>query len=51
MSVAELQDGFLKLGKRLYSAEETRARRLNFRRMLKTSPNFGRHARKELVLA
>ncbi|HTR43333.1 MAG TPA: radical SAM protein [Pseudomonadales bacterium] len=45
MSVAELQSGFLKLGKQLYSADETRERRSNFKRALKTSPNFGRHAR------
>ena len=44
MSVAELQAGFLKLGKQLYSADETRQRRSNFKRALKTSPNFGRHA-------
>jgi radical SAM superfamily enzyme YgiQ (UPF0313 family) len=42
MSVAELQSGFLKLGKELYSAEETQERRARFKRMLKTSPNFGR---------
>ena len=44
MSIAELQEGFLKLAKQLYSAEETRRRRSNFKRRLKTSPNFGRHA-------
>ena len=44
MSVAELQTGFLKLVKELYSADETRERRARFKRMLKTSPNFGRHA-------
>ena len=44
MSVAELQSGFLKLGKQLYSASETRERRAKFKRMLKTSPNFGRRA-------
>ena len=42
MSAAELQSGFLKLVKQLYSAEETQSRRANFRRSLKTSPNFGR---------
>jgi len=42
MSVAELQSGFLKLVKQLYSAEETHERRTKFKRMLKTSPNFGR---------
>jgi len=41
MSVAELQNGFLKLVKQLYSAEETSARRRQFRNRLKTSPNFG----------
>jgi radical SAM superfamily enzyme YgiQ (UPF0313 family) len=45
MSVAELQNGFLGLVKQLYSAEETHARRANFKRMLKTSPHFGRFAR------
>jgi hypothetical protein len=39
MSVAELQSGFLNLGKQLYSAEETRERRANFKRMLRSSPN------------
>jgi radical SAM superfamily enzyme YgiQ (UPF0313 family) len=42
MSVAELQNGFLGLVKQLYSAEETNARRREFRQRLKTSPNFGR---------
>jgi radical SAM superfamily enzyme YgiQ (UPF0313 family) len=44
MSVTELQSGFLKLVKELYSAEETRLRRARFKRMLKYSPNFGRNA-------
>jgi radical SAM superfamily enzyme YgiQ (UPF0313 family) len=44
MSVGELQSGFLKLVKQLYSAEETRQRRARFKRGLKTSPNFGRKA-------
>ena len=44
LGVAELQAGFLKLVKQLYSAEETRERRAQFKRRLKTSPNFGRHA-------
>ena len=44
MSVPELQSGFLKLVKQLYSAEETHERRSRFKRMLKTSPNFGRRA-------
>jgi len=52
MSIMELQNGFLKLVKQLYSAEETRARRASFKRMLKTSPNFGRRAaRLERALA
>jgi radical SAM superfamily enzyme YgiQ (UPF0313 family) len=41
MSVGELQSGFLKLVKQLYSADETNERRTQFKRMLKTSPNFG----------
>ena len=45
MSVAELQSGFLNLGKRLYSAEETNARRDRFKTMLRTSPNFRRRFR------
>ena len=40
MSIAQLQSGFLKLVKQLYSAEETATRRRNFKRRLKTSPNF-----------
>jgi hypothetical protein len=51
MSVAELQAGFLDLVKRLYSTEETTARRSNFKRMLKTSPHFGRNAVREKLLA
>jgi hypothetical protein len=52
MSVAELQAGFLGLVKQLYSNEETRQRRAQFKRMLKTSPNFGRRAaRREQMLA
>ena len=52
MSVEQLQSGFLKLVKQLYSAAETRARRARFKRMLKSSPNFGhRSARKEQALA
>jgi radical SAM superfamily enzyme YgiQ (UPF0313 family) len=42
MSAAELQSGFLKLGKQLYSAEETQERRAKFKRRLRTSPHFGR---------
>jgi radical SAM superfamily enzyme YgiQ (UPF0313 family) len=47
MSVAELQSGFLGLAKQLYSVEETSERRSKFKRMLKTSPHFGRKARTE----
>ena len=42
MSVEELQSGYLRLVKTLYSAEETNARRRGFKHRLKTSPNFGR---------
>jgi len=42
MSVAELQSGFLALGKQLYCAEETNARRSKFRNMLRSSLNSGR---------
>jgi radical SAM superfamily enzyme YgiQ (UPF0313 family) len=53
MSVAELQSGFLRLVKVLYSVEETQTRRRNFRSRLKVSPNFGRRAvkREELLAA
>jgi radical SAM superfamily enzyme YgiQ (UPF0313 family) len=47
MTVEELQNGFLGLAKQLYSTEETHERRSKFKRMLKTSPNFGRHARRD----
>lgn len=47
MSIAELQNGFLGLVKQLYSAEETQARRAHFKRMLKTSPRFGRNSKRE----
>jgi radical SAM superfamily enzyme YgiQ (UPF0313 family) len=47
MSIAELQDGFLALGKQLYSAEETSERRRKFKVQLKTSPNFGKHRHTE----
>jgi radical SAM superfamily enzyme YgiQ (UPF0313 family) len=50
MTVEELQSGFLALGKRLYSAEETGYRRSRFKQMLKISPNFGRRARREQTL-
>ena len=52
MSVTQLQAGFLRLVKQLYSAEETQTRRRNFKRKLRTSPNFGaRGARVEQSLA
>jgi radical SAM superfamily enzyme YgiQ (UPF0313 family) len=51
MSVPELQHGFLDLVKRLYSADETTERRSKFKRMLRTSPNFGPNARHEKLLA
>jgi len=47
MSVAQLQTGFLKLVKELYSVEETHTRRRSFKRMLKVSPNFGRNTKRE----
>ncbi|MBM3838141.1 MAG: B12-binding domain-containing radical SAM protein [Verrucomicrobia bacterium] len=43
MSIDQLQQGFLRLVKTLYSAEETQTRRRRFKARLKTSPNFGRH--------
>jgi radical SAM superfamily enzyme YgiQ (UPF0313 family) len=52
MTVDQLQNGFLGLVKRLYSAEETAERRSKFKRMLKRSPYFGRRAgREEELLA
>jgi len=51
MSVAELENGFLKLTKHLYAADETRERRANFKRMLKASLNFGHRVRAEELLA
>ncbi len=42
MTIQELQEGFLWLAKTLYSEDVTKARRRKFRRMLRTSPNFGR---------
>jgi radical SAM superfamily enzyme YgiQ (UPF0313 family) len=51
MSVAELQNGFLGLVKRLYSAEETAGRRAKFKKMLRGSPHFGCNARQEKLLA
>lgn len=51
MSAAELQDGFLRLAKQLYSAEETYERRSKFKKMLKTSPNFALRFRQQQSLA
>ena len=42
MSVDDLQSGFLRLARQLYSAEETRQRREGFFKRLKRSPNFPR---------
>jgi radical SAM superfamily enzyme YgiQ (UPF0313 family) len=39
MTVGQLQAGFLRLVKELYSAEETARRRRNFRQRLRASPN------------
>jgi len=44
-SVAELQNFSIGLVKQLYSAEETRTRRANFKRLLKTSPHLGPFAK------
>ena len=44
MSVDELQSGFLRLAKRLYSESETGERRRKFKAMLKASPNYGHRA-------
>ncbi|TMP99434.1 MAG: B12-binding domain-containing radical SAM protein [Verrucomicrobia bacterium] len=44
MTVEQLQNGFLSLVRRLYSAEETNERRRKFKAALKASPNFGRRA-------
>jgi radical SAM superfamily enzyme YgiQ (UPF0313 family) len=49
MTVEQLQNGFLALAKRLYSAEGTDERRSKFKRMLKTSPNFGRRSGKSSI--
>jgi radical SAM superfamily enzyme YgiQ (UPF0313 family) len=51
MSVSQLQDGFLNLAKRLYSAKETAERRAKFKQILKRSPNFGRRPKREQLLA
>jgi radical SAM superfamily enzyme YgiQ (UPF0313 family) len=49
MSVAELQAGFLKLVKVLYSAEETTVRRRAFKNRLKSSPNFHPRRKPQLI--
>ncbi len=51
MSASELQQGFLRLVKVLYSGEETHTRRSNFKRRLKASANFGRYASNPDLLA
>jgi radical SAM superfamily enzyme YgiQ (UPF0313 family) len=47
MSITDLQNGFLGLVKRLYSAEETGERRRKFKNRLKASSNFGSRAKNE----
>ena len=44
MSRDELQAGFLRLVKTLYSDQETNHRRSSFKRRLRSSPNFGRRS-------
>jgi hypothetical protein len=51
MSVADLQSGYLKLVKTLYSAQETTARRRGFRTRLKRSLAAGRRMEAEGVAA
>ena len=48
MTVDQLQAGFLKLVKQLFSSEETATRRRLFRQRLRRSPNFGRGARTDV---
>jgi radical SAM superfamily enzyme YgiQ (UPF0313 family) len=50
MTGDELQTGFLRLVKTLYSSEETHERRQRFWRQLRTSPNFRLRDRKKVVL-
>ena len=50
MGTGELQSGFLRLVKVLYSAEETHQRRQQFWKQLRTSPNFRLRERKHMVL-
>jgi radical SAM superfamily enzyme YgiQ (UPF0313 family) len=49
MSITELQGGFLKLVKELYSAEETHERRQRFWKELRSSPNFRFRKRKNVT--
>jgi radical SAM superfamily enzyme YgiQ (UPF0313 family) len=51
LSAAELQSGFLKLARQLYSAEETHARRAGFKRRLRASPHLGRRPAKQMALS
>lgn len=51
MTIAELQAGFLRLAQQLYSAEETRQRRMRFKRQLKSSPNLERRLTKQMALS
>src|SRR6185436_16319362 len=51
MSIAELQSGFLRLGKELYSADETNRRRRGFKARLKNSANFPRRGINPTALA
>lgn len=50
MTAGQLQSGFLKLVKELYSAEETHRRRREYKRRLRRSPNFRRPAKNDLEL-
>ena len=51
MSAAELQQGYLKLVKTLYSAEETETRRRRFRRRLRNSRKYSPNRTRSEVLA
>ncbi len=52
MSRDQLQAGFLRLARQLYSADETQSRRRNFKRVLRASPRFGPQAKRhEQLLA
>lgn len=50
MSVEELQSGFLRLVKVLYSADETHSRRLGFKQRLRASPNFHSQRRRSWTI-